>query len=183
MRPLERTLKTLHLWELAFRLRNFLCQFLRVEAVRGAVAAVRYLFYVVLLRRMRTLKFSAGDVATNTVFHNMKNVSTFRELASPRSNLLLLSLSSIRVSKSAPVLSIGPRTEGELLNLISLGLHHVRGLDLISYSPWIDLGDMHAMPYTDNQFGIVIMGWVIAYSNDRRKAAEEAIRVVRDMEA
>jgi hypothetical protein len=179
-RPLEKILKTLHLWEFVFRLRKFICQFLRVDAVRSWVAAVRYVYFAVLLRRMKTLEPATGDVTTNTVFHNMKNLSTFYELAVARSNLLLLPLSAIRLSKSTPVLCIGPRTEGEMLNLMGLGFHNFRALDLISYSPWVDLGDMHAMPYKDNQFGIVIMGWVIAYSNNRKKAAAEAIRVVRD---
>jgi len=63
---------------------------------------------------------------------------------------------------------------------MALGFHNVRALDIISYSPWVDLGDMHAMPYADNQFGIVIMGWVLAYSHMQKKAAQEAIRVARN---
>ena len=179
-RRIATVLKTLHLWEFAFRMRKFVCQFLRVDVVRGVVASVRYIFFAVILRRMKTLEPSTGDVTVNTVSHNMKNVGTFYEFAVARSNLLLLPLSAIRLSKSAPVLSIGPRTEGELLNLMGMGFFNFRALDLISYSPWVDLGDMHAMPYKDNQFGIVIMGWVIAYSNNRKKAAEEVLRVVCD---
>ncbi|NOS67694.1 MAG: methyltransferase domain-containing protein [Candidatus Peribacteraceae bacterium] len=179
-KTVARMLKALHLWEFAFRVRRFLCQFLRIDAVRGAVGWARYFLYSTLLRRLKTLQPATSDVIHNTVFHNMKRVRSFYELSAPRSSLLVHPLSSIRVSKSSPILSIGPRTEGELLNLIGYGFHNVRGLDLITYSPWVDAGDMHAMPYKDGQFGIIIMGWVIAYSNDRRKAAEEAVRVVRN---
>ena len=179
-RPLERILKTLHLWEFAFQVRKFFCQLLLVDAIRSAIAAIRYFLFAVILRRMRTLEPSTGDVITNTVSHNKKNISTFHELSVARSNLLLLPLAAIRVSKSAPILCVGPRTEGEMLNLSGLGFHNFRGLDLIAYSPWVDLGDMHAMPYKDNAFGIVIMGWVIAYSNNKKEASAEAIRVVRD---
>ena len=175
----ERILKKLRVWEFAFRVRRFFCQFLRVDAVRGMVGWIRYFFYSTLLRRLKTLQLVTGDIIDNTVFHNMKRVRSFYELSSPRSSLLVHPLSSIRLSKSSPVLSIGPRTEGGLLNLIGYGFPNVRGLDLITYSPWVDAGDMHAMPYGDNRFGVVMMGWVIAYSNNRKKAAAEAVRVVR----
>jgi len=79
-------------------------------------------------------------------------------------------------------LTIGPRTEGEILNLFSHGFKkdNVKGLDLISYSPWIDVGDMHNIPFEDNSFDIVICGWVIAYSNNKLKAASEIIRVLKN---
>lgn len=63
---------------------------------------------------------------------------------------------------------------------MGLGFRNIRALDLISYSSWIELGDMHAMPYKDNEFAVVIMGWVLTYSSNKRKAALEAVRVVRD---
>jgi SAM-dependent methyltransferase len=177
---MKRILRTLHLWELAFALRKFIFQFLHVDVLRGIVAALRYVVYAVILRRMRTLELSTGNIVRNTLRHNMSRVGTFREFATPRPKLLLYPLSALRVSRSTPVLSVGPRTEGEILSLMSLGFHNVRALDLISYSPWMDLGDMHAMPYQNDQFGIVVMGWVIAYSTNRQKAAEEAVRVTRD---
>ena len=80
------------------------------------------------------------------------------------------------------ILSIGPRTEGEILNLFSHGFkkENVKGLDIISYSPWIDVGDMHNMPFEDNSFDIVICGWVIAYSNNKIQAASEITRVLKN---
>ena len=79
-------------------------------------------------------------------------------------------------------MTIGPRTEGEILNLFSHGFkkENVKGLDLISYSPLIEVGDMHNMPFEDNSFDIVICGWVIAYSNNKQKAASEIIRVLKN---
>ena len=50
---------------------------------------------------------------------------------------------------------------------------NISAIDLISYSPWIDLGDMHNLPYKDNSFDIIICGWVIAYSNKK----ETTVRV------
>jgi SAM-dependent methyltransferase len=103
-----------------------------------------------------------------------------KHLGGNRSSLLVHPLSAVHISRSSPVLCIGPRSEGELLNLKGFGFRNVRGLDLITYSPWIDLGDMHAMPYADNAFGILVMGWVLAYSHSPGKAAQEAVRITRN---
>ncbi len=160
-------------------MRGCLYPLLRFDAVRLFVAAIRYAWFVVLLRRLRTLQSSTGDIGVNAVHHNLLGLKNIWELGVPRSNLLLYPLSAIRFSKSSPVLCVGPRSEGEILNFRGLGFRNVRGLDLISYSPWIDLGDMHAMPYGNDTFGAVVMGWVLAYSDNRKKAAEEVVRVTR----
>jgi SAM-dependent methyltransferase len=105
-----------------------------------------------------------------------------RDLAVNRSHLLVRPLSVIEtLPVDARLLSIGPRTEGELFNLCAHGfmLNRLRGLDLISYSPRIDLGDMHAIPHADSSLDAVILGWVLAYSEEPERAAREVIRVAR----
>ena len=84
-------------------------------------------------------------------------------------------------SQSLDVLCVGPRMEAELFYFQSFGfdLNRVRGLDLISYSDFVDLGDMHAMPYPDDSFDIVMLGWVLGYSSDPQKVADEVMRVCR----
>ncbi len=79
-------------------------------------------------------------------------------------------------------LSIGPRTEMELLSLVGHGFmpQNVHGLDLISYSPWIDVGNAHDMPYDDNSFDVVIAGWVLVYSSDPAQICKEMYRVARN---
>lgn len=56
---------------------------------------------------------------------------------------------------------------------------YIRGLDLISYSPWIDLGDVHDIPYKDSSWDVVILGWVIAYSENSHRVAQEVTRILR----
>ena len=79
------------------------------------------------------------------------------------------------------VLIIGPKLESEILSVISYGipLKNITAIDLITYSPWVDQGDMHNLPYKENSFDLIICGWVIAYSDDKKKAAQEMIRVAR----
>jgi SAM-dependent methyltransferase len=83
---------------------------------------------------------------------------------------------------TARVLSIGCRFETELLYLVAHGFRRdrVRGLDMISYSPWVDVGNMHNLPYDDNSWDVVILGWVLPYSDDQQRAAAEVVRVCRN---
>lgn len=163
-------------------LRHTLDQLLLVDLFRYAVVAVRFFWYVRIRRRLLTFDLKSGQsaaVAPNTISHNLKGL---RDLAVNRSHWLVRPLSVIEsLPVDAKILSVGPRTEGELFNLAAHGfaLAKVSALDLISYSPRVQVGDMHHMPFADAVFDAVILGWVIAYSEDPRAAAREAVRVVR----
>jgi len=159
--------------------RTFLRQVLRVDLIRHITGCIRYFYLAKVRRRLRTLQDTGDGVSKNTVSHNLLGLGDF---AGIRTSFLARPLSVIEeVSSEADILVVGPRTEGELLNLIGYGfsVNRIRGLDLISYSPWIDLGDMHAMPYPDNTFDVVVAGWVIAYSDQKQLAANEILRVLR----
>lgn len=163
-------------------LRHTVDQLLLVDLIRFAVVAVRYLWYVRVRRRLSTYDPATGaasPVARNTISHNLKGL---RDLAVNRSHLLARPLSVLeRLSVDSRILSIGPRSEGELFNLAAHGfrLRNVVGLDLISYSPRVQLGDMHAMSFADDAFDAVVLGWVLAYSEDPTRAAREVVRVTR----
>lgn len=158
--------------------RHSLDQMLHIDVVRYGVAWVRFTWYVRVRRRLRTLEGAEG-VAASTVRHNLGGLS---DLAVARALYLIRPLSVLeQLRPDADVLAIGPRTEGELLALFAHGFDrtHVRAVDLIAYSPWVDLGDMHALPYSDDSFDAVVAGWVLAYSDDKHRAAAEMARVVR----
>ena len=166
--------------EFLFQLRESFYQLLLVDGIRLFVASIRYFVLVVILRRYKTFDLETKDIGVNTIHHNALGLTKIWNLAVNRAKLLIFPLAAIRMSKRTPILCIGPRAEGELLYLKGFGFKDVRGFDLISYSPWVDLGDMHDMPYKDSSYGALIMGWVIAYSDNRKKAAAEAIRVVKN---
>ncbi len=163
-------------------LRHTLDQILLIDLVRYAVVAVRYLWFVQVRRRLATYSLSDDSttaVAGNTIMHNLRGM---RDLAVNRSHLLVRPLSVLEtLPVVARILSVGPRTEGELFNLAAHGfsLERVIGLDLISYSPRVRLGDMHRMPFADNEFDATVLGWVLAYSEQPEVAAREVIRVTR----
>ena len=163
-------------------LRHTLDQMLLIDLVRFAVVWVRFIWFVKVLGRLKTLGADGkahAAVADNTISHNLKGLV---DLAVNRSHLLVRPLSVIEaLPVDAQILSVGPRTEGELMNLAAHGFawQKLCGLDLISYSPKIALGDMHDTSYDDDSFDGVLLGWVLAYREEPAIAASEIIRITR----
>lgn len=133
---------------------------------------------------IRVHEGASQGVMPGTVDHNKIQIEDGMFASARRTQRLIGPLASIqRVYDNAAalkVLSIGPRTEMELMHLVGVGFlpENVTGIDLISTSPWIDTGDMHALPYPDNSFDVVVSSWVLAYSREPRKAMDEMVRVL-----
>lgn len=157
-------------------------QMLTVDLVRLLVCLPRYVVLYLILRRRKFAADITDGVSKNTIEHNMRGVG---ELSAPRSHSLIRPLVSIddvaRNVRALRVLSIGPRVEGEIYNLIGYGFsrRNIVGLDLFSYSPYIQVGNMHAMDFPDGHFDVVISGWVLGYSDAKQKCADEMLRVTK----
>ncbi len=148
--------------------------------------------HIVGLRRYKEAKTAGATKVSeqldhlweDALQHNLKGVEDFGSTS--RTNRLIRPLYAIdRVFYQAAnlrALCVGPRTEMELFSLVGQGFQpdNVRGLDLISYSPWIDIGNMHAMPYGDSSFDVLIAGWCLTYSDDPDRACKEFLRVAAD---
>jgi SAM-dependent methyltransferase len=137
---------------------------------------LRAIFYIRILRRLRTL--DSQDAVRANVSHNIKSIYW----ANNRMHLLLYPLSVIEtLGPDSKILVVGPRNENDLYTLSGLGfkMKNLTGLDLISYSPRIVLGDMHAIPFPDGAFDAVVCGWTLSYSTSPQKAANELARVVK----
>lgn len=144
--------------------------------IRHYWVLLRALYFIRIRKRLRTL--DSDDAVRANVSHNMRSIFS----ANRRMNLLLFPLTVIEtLDASSRILVIGPRNEFDLYSLAGLGfrLENVTGLDLISYSPHITLGDMHKIPFEDNAFDAVICGWTLSYSTNPRQAALEMLRVTR----
>jgi len=157
-----------------------LSQLMHINRLVQAVVKVRYWYLVQVRRRLRVL--DSGHASEHAVAHNLRNL--LLGPAGIRTLSLVRPVSVIEVlgpCSEQKLLAIGPRSEAEMLRIWAHGyqLSNLRGLDLISYSPWIDLGDMHAMPYADSSFDVVLCGWVLAYSENKRQAVQEIVRVLR----
>ena len=86
------------------------------------------------------------------------------------------------ISPAEPGLAIGPRWAGELDYFRGrLGLEHMIGLDLFSPDEsLITVGDMHAMPFEDETFGLVYQRNTFDKSYDIRAVLRECVRCLRD---
>jgi hypothetical protein len=143
------------------------------------LTVVFYLRLVYFLQWKRSLKTLDSEAAFDTtLMHNLKSLG--RRLN--RMALLIDPLSVLEtIPKSARILVIGPRNEWDLFQLKRRGFAFDRciGLDLISYSPSIRLGDMHALPFEDGEFDAVLCGWTLSYSAKPQLACDEIARVCR----
>jgi SAM-dependent methyltransferase len=137
---------------------------------------LRASYLVRVRKKLRTLESPHAFDAT--LKHNLRSLFG----ANNRMNMLLFPLSVIEtLNADSKILVIGPRNENDLFSLVGLGfkMKNIRGLDLISYSPHIQLGDMHAIPFPDGSFDAVVCGWTLSYSATPEKAAQEITRVCK----
>jgi SAM-dependent methyltransferase len=138
---------------------------------------LRWFYYVKIRRRINVYEDQHAVMAQEYSFKRI-----FINRPSDRILKLIMPMSVIdRLTPDSKILAIGCRFEADLLYLVGHGFHpkNVRGLDMISYSPWIDCGNMHKMSYADNTWDGVLIGWTLAYSDDEPAAAREILRVVR----
>lgn len=159
-------------------LKNFLRQLLIIPALRTQFCKLRWKMKKGQIRYLDTL---GPEVRQSVITHNM---SAFKYNAAfgcgNRMTIVLYPLSTLIQEKaSAKVLIVGPRTEDDIFLAKALGLENTKGVDLFSYSPYIDLGDCHRLPYQDAEFDAVVLGWVIVYCGDPHLALREAKRVLK----
>jgi len=123
----------------------------------------------------------------NVIEYNLEMLTKMRnhQQTFGRPSILINALVCIQyIRLNAPdlkVLCIGPRTEAEFFHFMGEGFAapNLTGLDLMSYSEFVDVGDMHYMPYDDDTFDIVFVGWTLTYSKEIQRVADECIRVAK----
>ena len=159
-------------------MKNILKQLLLVREIRIVVGKLRFYYFAKLIGRIKTLE--SKDAIDHSVSHNLKSVSDFWGI---RMDKLIRPLSVLEnVSKDSKILVIGPRNEDDILNLVGHGFSakNIIGLDLISYSPLIEVGDMHSTRFQNSFFDVIVCGWTLSYSNLPDKFAQEVMRIVKD---
>jgi SAM-dependent methyltransferase len=149
----------------------------RIRFVRKIVVKFRAFMLVKIFRRLKTQE--SENAFEVTIKHNLKGLFSCND----RVNLLIKPLSVIEtINADSKVLIIGPRNENDLylMNAQGVKMKNITGLDLISYSSRIKIGDMHEMKFADNSFDAVIFGWTLSYSHNPQLAIDEIIRVTKD---
>lgn len=152
---------------------------------RGALRAFPY--EVGYLRFLRLTGFATRPPRTNpspdAATRQIGYSRSFLEGFSPdrRIEWTMCLLASAPDLEKDSLLVVGPRYEPELLLAQGMGWdpEGMRGLDTFSYSPFIDVGDMHALPYADDAFSGLVCGWTLSYSSRPEQAVAEMQRVVK----
>jgi hypothetical protein len=159
-------------------MKKLLNQFLQITYVRVLVGKIRFFYFTKFLRNLKT--FESKDAIDKTVDHNLKGLSKF---GLTRMNKIIKPLSVLEnLNENSKILVIGPRNEEDILNLIGNGFNkkNIIGLDLISYSPFIKIGDMHETNFENDSFDVIICGWTLSYSNQPTKFANEMVRIIKN---
>jgi SAM-dependent methyltransferase len=161
------------------KIKEFLFPLLLHPKLRWWVGRIRFFYFIKIRRRLKI--FESPYAVKNTISHNLEAFEHIKiDFSMRRMEFLIHGLLSIEyLPKDARILIIGPRTENDLLIFRGNGYHNIIGLDLISYSPWVKLGDMHNTPFEDSSFDAVVSAWCITYSKTPKIVITETIRILK----
>jgi hypothetical protein len=158
-------------------------EMLQIRLVRQVLARER-MKHLLAQGALRRLAGDVEQVAANTIDYNIEGAMSAADLDRPSMMFdVVKAIGRVNGNIAAlDVLSIGPRSEIEIFGMAAAGFHpdRIKAVDLFSYSPYVDLGDMHRLPYPDNSFDVVFLGWVLSYSRDQAAVAQELTRIGRD---
>jgi len=150
--------------------------------IRIFIGYLRWFYFVKINKKLKNIE--SDKSIPNTISHNMQVFDKFplTDFVMTRMDRLLNATKAIElIADQSEILVIGPRTESDILKLKGLfPAANIYGVDLISYSNWIQLEDAHNLSYDSDTFDCIISGWVLAYSDEKEKMIKEMIRVVKD---
>tara|TARA_B100000242_G_C42986784_1_gene458025 strand:+ start:413 stop:1144 length:732 start_codon:yes stop_codon:yes gene_type:complete len=165
---------------------NLLRKILLIKSLRIFLCLFRYfVFRKVFKINKKFIEPQKKELGIRTFDHNYKNMlhSIFKHDRLHRLLRPMMAIDKVLGNKTRmKVLSIGPRSEAELFLINGYGFKwkNIDAIDLFSYSPKINVGDMHKIPFNDNSYDIIINGWCLGYSSNQKKALSEMLRVVKN---
>jgi SAM-dependent methyltransferase len=148
------------------------------DEIRTWVGLKRFYYFK---KNIKQFPLDSSLCLKNTLKYNLKALNNIQvDFSMKRMKWLIFSVLAIESTNyTSKFLFIGPRTENEILFLKALGYKNVFGIDIISYSPLITLGDMHKIPFKKSFFDIVICGWTLPYSTKPEDVINEILRVIK----
>lgn len=161
------------------KISDFFFSLLRIDLIRLLIGLIRYKYFSIFKKPKNIVTPYMTDV---TIVHNKSAFNNLKtDFIMNRIKYLYGPMSAIeRINRYSRILLIGSRTENEFLYLRSFNHKNIKAIDLMSYSPLIEIQDMHNLNFNDNTFDAVIMGWVLCYSNHPKKCALEITRVLKN---
>lgn len=141
------------------------------------IAKLRFIWYVKVASRLS--KFSSVKSATAATDYSK---AAFNKMSfDTRIFWPMFALCSAPDLKKDSLLILGPRFETEIFLARAIGFpkEGIKAIDTFTYSPLIQSGDMHALPFEDASLSAIICGWTLSYSLEPARAANEMTRVLR----
>jgi SAM-dependent methyltransferase len=151
----------------------------RIEAFRFRLCQLRWRLLKHKLVFHQSLNEGVGE---KTISHNIAafdNAAVFG--MAKRMSLLLFPTAAVFKDRlnDIKVLIVGPRTEDDIFWARSLGMFNTVGLDLFSYSPMIQVADIHDSGIPDESYDAVLLGWMISYSKAPKRVVDECLRILK----
>lgn len=145
-------------------------------AFEDQIAFIRWAYYFKFLRRLDFDKFSNDLLGVSYSREQFSKYTPLERIYYP-----IFALMCIPNELTKRILIIGPRYENEIYIARSLGFDKdsISTLDTFSYSPLVDIGDMHQMRFPNNEFSHLLCSWTLSYSASPKIAADEMTRVTR----
>ena len=181
---------------------NFITGIYKIDIVRTAIVFLRFIYFYYIKKNIQYyiekeesnknhIEVHRNSKKHTVISHNMHFVEdlinlkkTYKKFNGSKTASLIYPFKAIDFIdyNKNKVLSVGPRNEGELFLIRSLGFNwkNIHSIDLISYSSLTNLGDMHKSNYSDSLFDHIVCGWVLTYSNNFEKILDEMLRVVKN---
>lgn len=121
-----------------------------------------------------------NHIQKNVIPYNLRKIRGCDRFRTERLINILRSVQSIKIDQ-ARVLTIGPRNEVELLLLRLYGFkaNKITAIDLFSYSPHIQIMDMHNLAFPDDSFDVTYSAYTLRYSDKVDMACCEIARCTR----
>ena len=181
---------------------NFITDIYKVDILRTSWVLLRFFYFYYIRKNIKYyidkdqkidehITINRDDKKHTVISHNMHFTDdilnlkkTYRKFDGSKTVSISYPLKSLDFINydTDKILSVGPRNEGELYLLRSLGFNwrNISAIDLLSYSNLIKLGDIHKCEYKENTFDGIICGWVLSYSNNYEKILDEIFRICKD---
>jgi hypothetical protein len=154
---------------------------LRVPLLNFLLTQVRYIFFKLNPFR-KLLIFNAKDNILRSDY-SKSAFGKFRIKPLTRSSIpyQLASVLNWPNISDKKMLIIGPRYESDIFFALGYGFkkNNIYAVDLFSYSKLISIGDAHNLLFESSFFDIVILPWMIIYSDDQDRVCTESIRVLK----
>lgn len=155
---------------------------LRVPAIAFLLAAIRFFFFRVVLRRK--LSVWSGDKSKTRLLEYSQSHFNRRLIKPLTRSVVPISLASALLWPDVfnkKLLIIGPRYESDYFLALGYGFSksHLTLTDHFSYSNLVTVGDGHSIDYPEDYFDVVIASWVLAYSQDQSSFLTEVRRVLK----